>query len=96
MATLKKVLLECLEDLGSEDFKQFKWYLCQRGILEGFKAIPKCRLENADRMDTVDKMIKSYCINAIKVTKIILGKINKNDLVEHLSHTISEPTGFVS
>lgn len=93
MATLTEVLFECLEDLGSDDFKKFKWYLCQRGVLDDFKAIPKCRLENADRMDTVDQMVKSYCINTIKVTRMILEKINKKDLVERLSHTISEPTG---
>ncbi|XP_053193426.1 NACHT, LRR and PYD domains-containing protein 3-like [Scomber japonicus] len=75
-----EVLLECLEDLGSEQLKKFQWYLCQRGVLEGFKSIPKSHLEKADRMDTLDLMFKSYCIKTIKVTRMILGKINQNDL----------------
>ena len=93
MEKLKEVLLDCLRDLGSEDFKEFKWYLWQRGLLDGFKAIPKCQLENADRMDTVDQMFKSYCINTIKVTSVILKKMKKNDVVKHLSNTIPEPAG---
>lgn len=31
--TLTEVLLQTLEDLGDEDFKKFKWYLCQKGLL---------------------------------------------------------------
>ncbi|XP_042260154.1 NLR family CARD domain-containing protein 3-like [Thunnus maccoyii] len=92
MATPTKVLLECLEDLRADDFKKFKWYLYQRGELEGFKTIPESRLENADRMDTVDLMVKNYCINTIKVTRMVLGKINRNDLLERLSNTISDPS----
>eukprot|EP00064_Thunnus_orientalis_P022547 superscaffoldBa00007686_g22749 len=92
MATPTKVLLECLEDLRADDFKKFKWYLCQRGELEGFKTIPQSRLENADRMDTVDLMVKNYCINTIKVTRMVLGKINRNDLLERLPQTISDPS----
>ncbi|XP_042261365.1 NLR family CARD domain-containing protein 3-like [Thunnus maccoyii] len=96
MATPTEVLLECLEDLRADDFKKFKWYLCQRGELEGFKTIPKSRLENADRMDTVDLMVKNYCINTIKVTRMILGKINQNDLLERLSNTISDPSEILA
>ncbi|XP_062292791.1 NACHT, LRR and PYD domains-containing protein 3-like [Scomber scombrus] len=96
MATLKEVLLDCLRDLGSDDFKEFKWHLWQRGGVDGFKSIPKCQLENADRMDTVDQMFKSYCINTIKVTSVILGKVHRNDLVEHLSNTIPEPAEILA
>ncbi|XP_044201156.1 uncharacterized protein LOC122976641 [Thunnus albacares] len=92
MATPPEVLLECLEDLGSEDFERFKWYLCQRGVLEGFKAIPNGRLEKANRFETVDLMVGKYCEDAIKVTRMILGKIDRNDLVKCLSNTISKPS----
>ena len=94
MATPTEILLECLEDLGEDDFDKFKWYLCQRGVLEDFKAIPKSRLEKANRMDTVDLMVENYGINnTIKVTRMILEKINQNDLLERLPQTISEPSG---
>ncbi|XP_070705942.1 NACHT, LRR and PYD domains-containing protein 3-like [Pempheris klunzingeri] len=96
MATPQQVLLGTLEDLGAEDFKKFKWYLQQKGVLEGFTAIPKSRLENADRMDTVDQMVKTYCINTIKVTKMVLVLINQNDLVKNFPPTISEPTEILA
>ncbi|XP_037607393.1 uncharacterized protein LOC119477388 [Sebastes umbrosus] len=96
METPKKVLLRTLEDLGSKDFEKFKWYLQQPEFLEGFPAIPKSRLENAERELTVTQMFLTYSINTIKVTKIVLGEMNQNDLVEKLSKTISEPAGILA
>ncbi|XP_073348428.1 protein NLRC3-like [Pagrus major] len=96
MATPKQVLLGTLEDLGEDDFKKFKWLLQQEGVVEGFTAIRKSRLENADRMDTVDQMVQTYCINTIKVTRMVLGEMNQNDLREKLSNTISEPTEILA
>ncbi|XP_070705095.1 NLR family CARD domain-containing protein 3-like [Pempheris klunzingeri] len=96
MATPQQVLLGTLEDLGAEDFKKFKWYLQQKGVLEGFSPIPKSRLEDADRMDTVDQMVKTYCINTIKVTRMVLILMNQNDLLKNLPNTISEPTEILS
>ncbi|GLD56896.1 uncharacterized protein AKAME5_000918500, partial [Lates japonicus] len=92
MTTLTEVLLRTLEDLGAEDLKKFKWHLWQKGVLEGFPGIRKSRLENADREDTVDLMVQTYCINTIKVTKMVLVKINQNDLLDNFTDTISEPT----
>lgn len=91
MATPKQILLGTLEDLGEDDFKKFKWLLQQEGVLEGFPAIRKSRLEKANRMETVDQMMQTYHINMIKVTRIVLKKIDRNDLLEKLSNT-SEPT----
>uniref|UniRef100_A0A3Q1JDV6 B30.2/SPRY domain-containing protein n=1 Tax=Anabas testudineus TaxID=64144 RepID=A0A3Q1JDV6_ANATE len=96
MTTLTEVLLQTLEDLGNEDFKKFKWYLYQKGSLKDFPAIPKSRLENADRLDTVDQMVLTYCINTVKVTKMVLVKINQNDLVENFINSNSEPTEILS
>ena len=93
MATPKQALLGTLEDLGKDDFKHFKWLLQQEGIAKGFPAIPKCRLEKANRMETVDQMVQTYSMNAIKVTRMVLGEMKQNDLLEKLSNTISEPTG---
>lgn len=93
MMTPKEVLLGTLEDLEDTDFKKFKWLLQQPEVLDGFPAIPRSRLENADRVDTVDQMVQTYSINTIKVARKALGKINQNDLVRNLSNTISEPTG---
>ncbi|XP_056234358.1 NLR family CARD domain-containing protein 3-like [Seriola aureovittata] len=96
MATPKQFLLMTLEDLGAEDFKHFKWFLQQKEVLEGFPSIPRTQLENADRMDTVDLMVQTYCINTIKVTRMVLVKMNQNDLVEHFTDIISVPTEILT
>ncbi|XP_029913609.1 NLR family CARD domain-containing protein 3-like [Myripristis murdjan] len=90
MAALKELLLETLNDLGDKELKEFKWYL-QAEILEGLPAIPKSRLEKADRPDTVDQMVQTYNQHCLEVTKKVLMKINRNDLVQNLSNTGSEP-----
>ncbi|TDH01659.1 hypothetical protein EPR50_G00182880 [Perca flavescens] len=93
METPQEVVLRTLEDLGAEDFEKFKWYLQQKGALEEFPAIPKSKLEKVNRMKTVDQMFLTYSMNTIKVTGIVLVKINQNELVKNLSNTISEPAG---
>ncbi|XP_071388902.1 NLR family CARD domain-containing protein 3-like [Centroberyx affinis] len=86
-----ELLLGTLEDLGDEEFKKFKWFLQQADILEGLPAIPKSRLEKADRQDTVDQMVQTYNQHSLEVTKKVLMKINRNDLVQSLSNTSSAP-----
>ncbi|XP_034005424.1 NLR family CARD domain-containing protein 3-like, partial [Trematomus bernacchii] len=90
MATLKRILFRTLEHLGDDDFDEFKWRL--QGKVLGFKGIPKSRLEDADRTQTVDQMFPNYCINIIKVTKNVLKEMNQNLLEEKLSKISSEPT----
>ncbi|XP_071394816.1 NACHT, LRR and PYD domains-containing protein 3-like isoform X2 [Centroberyx affinis] len=89
MATDKERLLKTLEHLGDEDFKSFKWFLQQADILEGVPAIPKSRLEKADRQDTVDQMVQTYSEKTLEVTNKVLMKIDRNDLVESLSNSSS-------
>lgn len=93
MATPKMIILEVLEDLGENDFWKFKWYLKEFNKLEDVRPIPARRLEYADRMHTVDLMEQTYRDNIITVTRMILVKMNQNDLVEKLSDNNSEPTG---
>ncbi|KAF3855422.1 hypothetical protein F7725_023477 [Dissostichus mawsoni] len=92
MATLKKILFRTLEHLGKEDFEEFKWHLQQKVL--GFEGIPKSRLEDACRTQTVDHMFLNYCINTIKVTRNVLKEMNQNLLEEKLSKIPSEPTGW--
>uniref|UniRef100_A0A3Q0S2I9 Pyrin domain-containing protein n=1 Tax=Amphilophus citrinellus TaxID=61819 RepID=A0A3Q0S2I9_AMPCI len=86
------ILLQ-MEDLGGDDFKKFKWILSQKGALEGFPSIPTSRLEDTSRMDTVDQMFHTYSTNTIKVTKMALVKIDKNDLLKNFKDTTTGPTG---
>lgn len=85
MSNLKEVLWKTLENLKEEQFKNFQWFLKQDNILEGFSAVPEARLEKADRQDTVDLMVQKYgCFVTLEITKRILEKIYRNDLVQHL------------
>ncbi|XP_074485914.1 NACHT, LRR and PYD domains-containing protein 3-like [Sebastes fasciatus] len=89
-------LLNTLEDLKDKQFKDFKWYLEQPGILKGYQTIKVSMLENAERRDTVDLMMKTYKLpEALEVTKMVLEKIGRNDLVQKLSDTISGPEASV-
>ncbi|XP_068587641.1 NACHT, LRR and PYD domains-containing protein 12-like [Cebidichthys violaceus] len=90
----KELLLGVLQDLGNEEFIHFQWFLKQTEIVEGFPAIPKSRLEEANRHDTVDQMVQSYSLpGALQITVEVLRKISRNDLVERFSKSGSEPNG---
>ncbi|XP_028456305.1 tripartite motif-containing protein 16 [Perca flavescens] len=92
MATVIE-LLETLEDLGDKELKNFKWYLQQPDFLKDFPPIPKSRLENADRPDTVDLMVQTYSHVCVDVAKKVLKRMRRNDLVESLAITNPEPEG---
>ncbi|XP_030279615.1 NACHT, LRR and PYD domains-containing protein 12-like [Sparus aurata] len=85
-------IFNTLEDLKVDEFKDFKWYLKLPDILEGYQAIKQSRLERAERRDTVDLMVNTFTLDgALKVTKKILEKIKRNDLVQSLSANSSGP-----
>ncbi|XP_067441838.1 NLR family CARD domain-containing protein 3-like isoform X1 [Thunnus thynnus] len=93
----KEDLLNTLEDLKDEEFKKFKWFLEQPDILEGLQAIKACKLEKAERWDTVDLMVQTYQLpGAVEVTKKLLKKINRNNLLQSLSDSSSGPEVDVS
>lgn len=68
-------LLEMLDDLGEEELKSFHFYL-QNESVRGFPTIRKSRLENADRIKTVDVMIQSYSDDALEVARSRIMMIN--------------------
>ncbi len=90
-ATREEQLLRALKDLGDDELKEFKWYLQKSEVLERFPIIPRSRLDKADRPDTVDQMLQTYCENTLEVTKKVLRKLDRNDLVQILSDPNSEP-----
>uniref|UniRef100_A0A8C9XB49 NACHT domain-containing protein n=1 Tax=Sander lucioperca TaxID=283035 RepID=A0A8C9XB49_SANLU len=80
METPQEVVLRTLKDLGAEDFETFQWFLQQEGALGDFPAIPKCELENVNRVNTVDRMLKTYSKNIKEVTRIVLVKMNHKNV----------------
>lgn len=84
-------LLNTLEDLGDEEFDKFKWFLQHGDVLRGRPAIRKSRLETSKRLETVDLIIQTYELQgALEVTKVVLERINRNDLLQ--SFSVSSPT----
>ncbi|XP_053184382.1 E3 ubiquitin-protein ligase TRIM21-like isoform X2 [Scomber japonicus] len=77
-------LLNTLKDLTEEEFVDFKWHLKVEG-LEGYQTIKESQLQNAERQDTVDLMVKTYQLpGAVEATKKILEMISRNDLLQKL------------
>lgn len=84
-----QLLLEILEDLNSAEFHVFTWYL-SLDILENCKPIPKARLENKTRMETVDLILQSYReVLAVTITAEILRKMQNNKAAEELTSRYS-------
>ncbi|XP_041831401.1 NACHT, LRR and PYD domains-containing protein 12-like [Melanotaenia boesemani] len=80
----EEVLLRALKDLGDNELKEFKWYLQKPEVLGRFPIIPRSRLDKADRTDTVDQMLQTYCEHTLEVTKKVLRKLDRPDLVKIL------------
>nr|XP_015828264.2 NACHT, LRR and PYD domains-containing protein 12 isoform X1 [Nothobranchius furzeri] len=82
-------LLNILEDLRDEELDKFKWFLQQPESLEGFPNFKKCQLQTASRLDIVDLMVQTYRLrSAVEVTRMVLEKINRNDLLQSLEREV--------
>ncbi|MED6248461.1 hypothetical protein ATANTOWER_000697 [Ataeniobius toweri] len=87
----RETLLEVIGDLKKEELKSFKWFLRNTKVVgpktdedAGLLRITACHLENADALDLVDLMLQTYSQQTMEVTKEVLRKINRNDLLEVL------------
>ncbi|KAK2817625.1 hypothetical protein Q5P01_025816 [Channa striata] len=90
-------LLKVLENLEEDNFRKFKWHLEVGKIPKGHKGIPKSKLENAEMQVVVDLMVQKYATGElVEVTKKILEKIPRMDLVECLCESSSEEKGHTS
>ncbi|KAA0706364.1 NACHT, LRR and PYD domains-containing protein 4E NALP-epsilon [Triplophysa tibetana] len=79
MGSIKELLKNSLNDLRKEQLKEFQWHL------KNDYKVPVSHLENADVLDTVDRMVQSYePDDAVKITRKILMKINQNQLAKDL------------
>ncbi|XP_077942497.1 NLR family CARD domain-containing protein 3-like isoform X3 [Gasterosteus aculeatus] len=89
MEKVKKEIFKILKQLKEEDFKEFKWYLENDSSPEDPRSIPPCDLQNADRMNTVDLMVRCYDTDSVQVAVKVLEEMQMNDLAEKLSKTNS-------
>ncbi|XP_031733822.1 neoverrucotoxin subunit alpha-like [Anarrhichthys ocellatus] len=83
-------LLKTLKDLKEDEFKEFTWLLQQHGFMKPYQAIKESKLEKANRLDTVDLMVKTFELyGALEVTRKVLQQIPRNDLLQSLTNTSS-------
>ncbi|XP_033981930.1 uncharacterized protein LOC117479027 [Trematomus bernacchii] len=74
----QKRLLETLNDLSSDELKEFKSLI---DLDESFRLILK--VANID--ETVDLMVKTFSEKCVNITETVLKKMNRTDLVQRLS-----------
>ncbi|KAG8541480.1 hypothetical protein GDO81_028938 [Engystomops pustulosus] len=80
-------ILSVLQELEKESFKKFKTFLRDEEFLKmhGYSSIPRGHLEDKDYIDVVDCLISHYARDkALKVTGIVLEKIQQKELAERL------------
>lgn len=89
----RETLLNVLEALKEEEFEKFKFYLNPENM-GGFSPIPSYQLQTRERTVVVDLMVKTNNVQgAMEVTKKILEKIPRNDILQNLPADSSAPTG---
>ncbi|XP_051798443.1 NACHT, LRR and PYD domains-containing protein 3-like isoform X1 [Acanthochromis polyacanthus] len=92
-----EVLLNILEDLRDDQLSTFQWFLKQPNNVQDLPAITKCRLQTLDRCETVDVMVETYGLQrAVQVTRVVLEKISRNDLLQRIPASSSGPEVHVS
>ncbi|CAI5669507.1 unnamed protein product [Oreochromis niloticus] len=85
----REKLLGMLEDLKKEELEKFKFFVRDRDVLVELQPIPESQLEKASTCDLVDLMFQTYTERSVEVTKKVLKKIIRNDLVQKLSDSSS-------
>ncbi|KAK6300939.1 hypothetical protein J4Q44_G00290370 [Coregonus suidteri] len=84
MLAIPALLLTTLEEMNPQELKTFQWSLTS-GLLPDCPPIPERQLENADRQDTVDQMVKTYGPErVVEITLMILRGMKRVDLAEKL------------
>ncbi|XP_067249278.1 protein NLRC3-like [Chanodichthys erythropterus] len=82
MASIKDLLEKLLNELKKAELKKFQWHL-----KNDHKCISNSDMENADILDTVDKMVACFGPEeAMKIMVEIMRKMDQNNLAEQLEN----------
>ncbi|XP_060905989.1 uncharacterized protein LOC132983621 [Labrus mixtus] len=93
MTPVHSQLLETLEELGSGDLEKFKHALLYTKMKKGLPKIPRDQVETADKDEIVKLMVEIYGQRCVEVTKDVLERMNRTDLVGKLSESSSVSKG---
>ncbi|XP_038566685.1 NACHT, LRR and PYD domains-containing protein 1 homolog isoform X2 [Micropterus salmoides] len=93
MTSLQRKLFETLEDLSFGELQQFKCLLQHKHVNEGLPRIPRHQIEMADRFEIVELMVEIYGQQSVEVTREVLKKMSRTDLVQKLSDISSGSKG---
>ncbi|TFJ96977.1 perilipin-1 [Platysternon megacephalum] len=92
--TVRDHLVDTLEELGKDEFKKFKTKLNVFPVKEGYRNIPRGRLEKADVLDVCNMLISFYREEyAVEVTVELLTDINERDLADRLRKATGPGSG---
>ncbi|XP_049439410.1 uncharacterized protein LOC125893026 isoform X2 [Epinephelus fuscoguttatus] len=90
MAAVKQLLLETLNDLSDKELKKFKWSLewivSQKNLPDTSSALSY----TTDRAQIVDVMLQTYSQQSVQLTREVVKKMNRTDLMQRLSKPSSE------
>lgn len=79
-----KRLCETLNDLSTEELEKFKSLI---ELEKGFPLFSREQLEMTKTPDIVDLMVETYSQECLELTKSVLKKMNRTDLVQRLMDT---------
>ncbi|XP_049900901.1 uncharacterized protein LOC126390570 [Epinephelus moara] len=82
----KKMLYETLNDLRTGELDYFKSLI---ELEKDYPPISRSRLKVANAQDTVELMVETYREECVELTRKVLKKMNRADLVQKLSDTSS-------
>ncbi|XP_067248950.1 NACHT, LRR and PYD domains-containing protein 3-like isoform X2 [Chanodichthys erythropterus] len=92
MASVEEMLEKSLNELAEAELKKFRWHL-----KNNHKCISKSDMENADILDTVDKMVARFRPEeAVKITVEILRKMNQNNLAKQLKNNYKQDQAAIN
>ncbi|XP_051798293.1 protein NLRC3-like [Acanthochromis polyacanthus] len=87
-----EVLRNILDDLDDDELHELQSFLQQPNNVQGLPAIKESRVKKKNKCDTVDVMVEIYGLQrAVEVTRVVLEKISRNDLLERIPASSSGP-----
>lgn len=93
--SVRDALIKALEELGEKSFKKFRNKLNDWKTEAGFNKIPRCKLEDADREDVVDLILRSYMTSyGPELTLDVLDNIDEKQVASDLRVDLESVEGF--